>query len=80
MQLEKEIKERDAFLLFWSTHAKQSEMVTWEWRTALNHKGSEGIEPHPLNPVSEAQPPDELKHLHFGDVYMHVRKATEKQA
>ena len=53
-------------------------MVSWEWRTALRLKGLDAIEPHPLDPVECASPPDELKDLHFGDVYMLVRKATEK--
>jgi hypothetical protein len=74
-QLEEEIKRREAFLLFWSAYAKKSEMVTWEWRTALNFKGIDGIEPHPLCPISEAEPPEELKELHFGDVHMLVREA-----
>lgn len=76
--LEKEIKKRESFLLFWSSHAKQSDMVTWEWRTALAYKGISGIEPHPLCPVSEAAPPDELKQLHFEDVHMLVRDAAGK--
>lgn len=78
-RLEKEIKERESFLLFWSSYAKQSEMVSWEWHTALNYKGIDGIQPHPLCPVSEAEPPEELKDLHFGDVYMLVREASNKQ-
>ena len=76
--LETEIQKCSTFLLFWSIHAKQSEMVSWEWRTALRLKGLDAIEPHPLDPVECASPPDELKDLHFGDVYMLVRKATEK--
>jgi len=75
--LEFEIEERELFLLFWSIYAKQSEWVTWEWRTALRQKGLSGIDPHPLDPVFEAEPPEELKALHFGDPYMLVRKAFE---
>ena len=40
-------------------------MVDWEWRTALKFKGIEGIDPHPLDPVADAPPPEELKDLHF---------------
>jgi hypothetical protein len=76
--LEKEIKNRDSFLLFWSSYAKKSEMVTWEWQTALKHKGIDKIEPHPLVPVSEAEPPEELKELNFGDVYMSIRKVQDQ--
>jgi RNA polymerase sigma factor (sigma-70 family) len=72
--LKKEIESRDSFLLFWSSYAKKSEMVTWEWQTALKYKGIDKIEPHPLAPVSEAEPPEELRELHFGDVYMTIRK------
>jgi hypothetical protein len=76
-RLEQEIKSNDLFLLFWSAHAKQSEWVRWEWQTALRHKGLSRIDPHPLDPVFHAEPPEELKALHFGDPYMLVRKAYE---
>lgn len=78
--LKEEIKNRESFLLFWSSYAKQSQMVSWEWRTALAYKGINGIEPHPLCPVSEAQPPEELKELHFGDVYMLAREASNNKS
>lgn len=72
--LEKEIERCSSFLLFWSVNARASEMVSWEWHTALRLKGIGVIDPHPLDPVMEAPPPDELSALHFGDVYMIVRK------
>jgi RNA polymerase sigma factor (sigma-70 family) len=72
--LEKEIRARESFLLFWSVNAKNSPMVTWEWQTALKYKGIDKIDPHPLFPVEEAEPPEELKELHFSDVYMTIRK------
>ena len=75
-RLEQEIRERELFLLFWSVHAKESEWVTWEWRTALQHKGLAGVEPHPLDPVTDAAPPEELSSLHFGDPNMLIRAAT----
>ena len=76
-KLEAEIKQRQMFLLFWSSNAQKSEWVTWEWQTALKHKGLENIEPHPLDPVTEAPPPQELSALHFDDIHMLVRKAHE---
>jgi len=76
-RLESEIKNRELFLLFWSANAKASEYVTWEWKTALSAKGIGFIDPHPLEPVSEAEPPDELKSLHFGDPHMLIRKAYD---
>lgn len=79
-RLEREIKNRELFLLFWSTYASQSEWVTWEWKTALREKGLSAIDPHPLAPEFEAPPPAELKSLHFNDRYMLVRKAYEHTA
>ena len=74
-RLEQEILQRDLFMLFWSANAKQSEWVTWEWQTALKHRGLEGIDPHPLDPVDLASPPQELSELHFGDPHMVIRSA-----
>lgn len=68
--LEQEIKDRDLFLLFWSSHAKDSKWVTWEWQTALRQKGLEAIRLRPLQPVREAVPPEELQRLHFDDPLM----------
>jgi hypothetical protein len=76
-RLEKEIIGRKLFYLFWSQKAKDSRWVDWEWRTALKHKGIAGIDPHPLDPVFMAEPPTELKSLHFDDHYNMVRKAHE---
>ena len=74
-QLDAEIKKRDIFLLFWSTHAKESPWVAWEWQTALHDKGKEQMQIHPLEP--NVKPPEELADLHFGDVYMWVRTGYE---
>jgi hypothetical protein len=75
-RLEREIIDRNTFLLFWSANARDSEYVDWEWRTALKHKGIDGIHPHPLDPVSDAKPiPEELKSLHFEDPHNLLRKA-----
>ncbi|MFZ3169413.1 MAG: HEAT repeat domain-containing protein [Candidatus Methanoperedens sp.] len=78
-RLESEIETRDIFLLFWSVNAKNSEWVTWEWKTALVRKRESAIQLHPLQTVTEAPPPEELKKFHFGDVYMIVRDAQEKK-
>ena len=77
-QLEYQIRNRDLFLLFWSAAAGQSPWVTWEWRTALRERGKQAMQIHPLE--ADAKPPDELKDLHFGDVYMMVRKGQAPTA
>lgn len=74
-QLDVEIRKRDIFLLFWSAQAKESPWVAWEWHTALQDKGKENMQIHPLEP--NVKPPEELADLHFGDVYMWVRKGDE---
>lgn len=61
-------------MLFWSAEAARSVWVSWEWRTALTRKSKRAMQIHPLE--SGVKPPDELKDLHFGDVYMLVREAT----
>ena len=71
-RLDGEITQRDLFLLFWSADAAESEWVTWEWRTALRRKGKQALQIHPLQPG--IKPPEELRDLHFGDVYMLVRE------
>src|SRR5262249_32536276 len=47
-KIRQEILNRDVFLLFWSSHAKRSQWVTWEWQTAIQEKGISGIQLHPL--------------------------------
>lgn len=74
-RLEKEILARDLFLLFWSSESAASQWVEWEWRMALAKKGRDAMQIHPL--ASGVKPPAELKDLHFGDVFMLVREATE---
>lgn len=77
-RLHQEICHRDLFLLFWSRHAKESEWVSWEWHTALKEKGEPALQLHPLETPQVAPPPEELKHLHFGDPIMLARKALEQ--
>jgi len=74
-RLEREILGRDLFLLFWSSESAASQWVEWEWRMALEKKGRDAMQIHPL--ASGVKPPAELKDLHFGDVLMLVREATE---
>lgn len=78
-RLRQEIRQRDLFLLFWSRHAKESPWVSWEWHTALEEKGEPALQLHPLDTPQEAPPPDELKHLHFGDPTLLARKAFEQK-
>jgi len=67
--LENEIRDRDIFWLFWSRSAKHSPWVEWEWKTALREKTTSGIQPHPLEPLEVAPPPEELSTLQFGAMY-----------
>lgn len=67
IRLEKEIRNRDIFYLFWSRAASQSPWVDKEWRTALAIKGINGIDPVPLEPEGIAKPPSELASLHFNE-------------
>ena len=69
----REIRERDLFLLFWSSFARKSKWVTWEWHQALHEKGLNAIQVHPLEPPSKAPPPKQLKALHFGDARLLIR-------
>lgn len=74
-RLEAEIKARDLFLLFWSKSAAGSEYVSWEWRTALDVRGRQAIQVHPLE--AGVGPPTELADLHFGDGLMLARRAED---
>jgi hypothetical protein len=73
-ELERQIRSRDLFLLFWSNDAAASQWVSWEWQTALQQRGEEAMQIHPLE-VGIA-PPEALKHLHFGDPLMLIRAAS----
>jgi hypothetical protein len=77
-RLAQEIHRRDLFLLFWSERAAQSRWVAWEWQTALASKGKTAMQVHPLE--VGAPPPEELKDLHFGDVFMLIRTGFESTA
>jgi hypothetical protein len=67
-RLAAEITRREVFYLFWSLHARASEWVEREWRTALRVRGINAIHPVPLAHPEHAPPPPELaEHLHFND-------------
>jgi hypothetical protein len=70
-RLEEQIANRDLFLLFWSQHAADSSWVTWEWQTALDRKGLDAMQIHPL--ATDVPPPEPLRQLHFGDIHMLAR-------
>jgi hypothetical protein len=80
-ELEKNIEERDAFYLFWSLPASQSQWVEKEWRLALEKRGLDYISPVPLDEPSVAPPPIELSSLHFNDAYLaYIKYHETKQA
>lgn len=70
--LYRRIDDCDLFLLFWSTHAKNSEWVLKEACYALARQGGDDSAPPMITPVPLEQPvplpPPELKHLHFNDL------------
>lgn len=81
-RIEEEISACEAFFLFWSENAKQSEAVEGEWRLALqcqeqSERGS--IRPTILPicvppPPPTPAPPEELKSLHFGGFNQHLAR------
>ena len=74
-RLDNEIRQRDIFLLFWSTDASESKWVGWELDTALKEKGERALQVHPLDPG--VKPPPGLEKLNIGSVAMWVRKGVE---
>jgi V8-like Glu-specific endopeptidase len=60
----------DIFYLFWSTAAANSKWVNWEWRTALEKRGINFIDPFPLESPDIIPPPKELSSLHFNSLYL----------
>lgn len=65
--IREEISRRDAFWLFWSSNARASKWVDWEWRAALEARKE--IQPHPLEPSDIAPPPPELNDVQFGAAF-----------
>ena len=74
-ELERVIPTKDAFLLFWSANARRSRWVAWELQHAKATKGLRWIRPMPLDDPAVVPPPDDLKHLHFGDRYLIAEQA-----
>ncbi len=74
-QVKREIKKSEAFLLFWSSSAKQSKYVEEEWRFALKHRDRVRIVPNLLEPTSVCAPPPELEELQFGSRETTLRDA-----
>lgn len=70
-----QIRQRDLFLLFWSKAASESEWVRVELDTALDAKGEDCLQLHPLGSFADAPVPERLRHLHFGDLLMDLRCA-----
>ena len=71
-RLEAGIDDCDLFLLFWSSHAKQSEWVRKEVDYALQRKAGDDLLAPEIRPVlllerPIAEPWQELAHLHFND-------------
>jgi putative heme iron utilization protein len=63
------------FLLFWSLSARESRWVACELQQAKASKGLDWIRPMPIDDPATAPPPEDLKHLHFGDRYLIARDA-----
>jgi hypothetical protein len=79
-QLEGRIDECDLFLLFWSSHARESAEVRKEIIRAVGRLGPDGdpppvIWPYIIEGPPYPEPPPELSRLHFGH-YRHVRNRT----
>ena len=64
----------DVLYLCWSSNAKKSTWVDYEWRYAYNKNGADGIEPIPIEDPSICPPPEELKDKHFNDLLLYLRK------
>lgn len=67
-----EIDKRDVLFLCWSKSARDSQWVDAEWRYALKQKGSDCIEPVPIDPPSICPPPEELRKKHFNDKLLYI--------
>jgi len=70
------IERSDAFFLFWSSAARQSEWVKKEIAHALRVKNGKDEEPPEILPViienPPPEPPQELKNLHFNDHFTYL--------
>ncbi|HEX2203865.1 MAG TPA: TIR domain-containing protein [Longimicrobium sp.] len=71
-RIEEEIAACETFLLFWSPRARRSRWVAWEWKLALEKKGIDRFQLHPL---AYAPPPPELAELQVDDETNDLRDA-----
>jgi len=69
-KLEAEIAAREVFLLFWSRNASASKWVLWEFETARDKHGLDGILPLPLEDPAIAPPPPGFEEKHLRDRFM----------
>ncbi len=79
--LYKNINTCDVFLLFWSSHAKESKWVLQELEYAIARKqGDENhpplIQPVPIEGPPVVAPPPQLGHMHFNDKILYFIEAT----
>ena len=75
-QIYKSIDRSDVFFLFWSTAARNSEWVMKEVQYALKKRGADRFATPEIVPViiegpPPVPPPDELKDIHFNDVFIY---------
>lgn len=73
-QLNKKLDVSDLLYLCWSSSAKESKWVDYEWRYTYDKKGIDCIEPIPIEDPSNCPPPEELKEKHFNDLLIYLRK------
>ena len=73
-KLRDELDRRDILYLCWSSNARVSQWVDYEWRYMYNQRGAEGIDPVPLESPEICPPPMELKEKHFNDRWIKYRK------
>lgn len=76
-KLYEQIDACDVFLLFWSSHARESEWVAKEVDRALHRKGGDELAPPEIVPIiiegpPAPPPPERLRHLHFDDRLVHL--------
>lgn len=77
-RLTSEIRGRDMFLLFWSGSAASSSEVAWEYRTAIETRGVQIVQLHPLEP--DVPLPAPLADSPASDPPMGTRTATAPRA
>lgn len=73
-KIQNEINQRDILYLCWSSNAKQSIWVDYEWRYMYRNRGYEYIDPIPLESPEFCPPPLELEKKHFNDRWIKYRK------